>query len=141
MEPTMLCRYPVSACHGTNQQSETLRSGPWRCVNCKTVITTTKNGRLPAGFRATTAVAMSNVTIVGGTLANFAFNVGRRHPQGPGPLIDWDLILVMEPSTILGALAGGYINHVSGIGVHVLYVFVCVDWRSRTTARAYVGIP
>ena len=70
--------------------------------------------RLTAGFRTVTAVALSNVTIVGGTLTNFAFNVGRRHPLRPGPLIDWDLILVMEPSTILGALAGGYINHVRG---------------------------
>ncbi len=67
---------------------------------------------MTAGFRANSAVALSNVTIVGGTLTNFAFNVGRRHPLRPGPLVDWDLILVMEPSTILGALAGGYINHV-----------------------------
>ena len=57
------------------------------------------------------------MTIVGGTLTNFAFNVGRRHPLRPGPLIDWDLILVMEPSTILGALAGGYINHVRGMWI------------------------
>jgi hypothetical protein len=60
------------------------------------------------------AVALSNITIFGGALANAAFNVGRQHPLRPGPLIDWDLALVMEPSTILGALAGTYINHVSG---------------------------
>jgi uncharacterized membrane protein YfcA len=57
-------------------------------------------------------VALSNVTIVGGTLANLAFNVRRKHPLRAGPLIDWDLILVMEPSTILGALFGGYLNKV-----------------------------
>jgi hypothetical protein len=61
------------------------------------------------------AVALSNITIFGGALANAAFNVGARHPLKPGPLIDWDLALVMEPSTILGALAGTYINHVSGV--------------------------
>ena len=56
-------------------------------------------------------MALSNVTIVGGTLANLAFNVGRRHPAARRrPLIDWDLILLMEPSTILGALAGGYVH-------------------------------
>jgi uncharacterized membrane protein YfcA len=58
-------------------------------------------------------VALSNITIVGGTLANLAFNIGRRHPLRRGaPLIDWDLILVMEPATILGALLGGYVNKV-----------------------------
>ena len=57
-------------------------------------------------------MALSNLTIVGGALANFAFNVSRRHPGGDKPLIDWDLIMVMEPTTILGALLGSYINKV-----------------------------
>lgn len=36
------------------------------------------------------------------------------HPLHRGrPLIDWDLVMVMEPSTILGALVGGYINKAS----------------------------
>ena len=50
--------------------------------------------------------------IVGGALANFLFNALRRHPYGDKPLIDWDLIMVMEPTTILGALFGSYINKV-----------------------------
>ena len=58
-------------------------------------------------------MALSNLTIVGGAIANFAFNVHRRHPGGDKPLIDWDLIMVMEPTTILGALVGSYINKVS----------------------------
>lgn len=58
-------------------------------------------------------MALSNITVVGGTLTNTLFNIGRRHPFHPGPLIDWELILVMEPSTILGAVAGGFLNHVS----------------------------
>jgi len=60
-------------------------------------------------------VALSNLTIVGGALANFAFNVNRRHPSGDKPLIDWDLIMVMEPTTILGALLGSYINKVRNV--------------------------
>lgn len=39
-------------------------------------------------------------------------NIGRRHSIKRAPLIDWDLILVMEPSTILGAVIGGYLNKV-----------------------------
>lgn len=71
--------------------------------------------RCSPGFSTSGAVALSNITIVGGTLANLAFNVVRRHPLREGPLIDWDLIMVMEPSTILGALVGGYLNKVRGL--------------------------
>lgn len=67
------------------------------------------------GFQASAAVALSNVSILGGTLVNMFFNVQRRHPTWDAPLINWDLILVMEPSTIMGAIAGGTINHVSCI--------------------------
>jgi len=66
-----------------------------------------------AGFPAKYAVALSNFTIVGGAVANLFFNINRRHSFKPKPLIDWDLILVMEPSTILGAVIGGYLNKVT----------------------------
>ncbi len=69
---------------------------------------------LVAGFPAKYAVALSNFTIVGGAVANLFFNINRRHSFKPKPLIDWDLILVMEPSTILGAVIGGYLNKVNG---------------------------
>jgi uncharacterized membrane protein YfcA len=59
------------------------------------------------------AVALSNIAIVGGAIVNFAFNVRKRHAYFKRPLIDWDLILVMEPATILGALIGGYFNKAS----------------------------
>lgn len=49
---------------------------------------------------------------MGGAIANFALNIHRRHPQLNQPLIDWDLIMVMEPTTILGALLGSYLNKV-----------------------------
>jgi hypothetical protein len=47
------------------------------------------------GFNSSQAVALSNVTIVGGAMANFIINVQRRHPLvSTAPLIDWALILV-----------------------------------------------
>jgi hypothetical protein len=42
-----------------------------------------------AAFRPNNAVALSNVAIVGGAVANFAFNWRRRHPSGTRSLIDW----------------------------------------------------
>lgn len=65
-----------------------------------------------AGFAPSQAVALSNITILGGALSNFMFNSRRRHPSLNRPLIDWDLTLVMEPTTMLGALLGGYLNKV-----------------------------
>lgn len=43
------------------------------------------------------AVAMSNVTIVGGALGNLLLNIGRRHPLRPGPLIDWVRVVMGLP--------------------------------------------
>jgi uncharacterized membrane protein YfcA len=36
----------------------------------------------------------------------------RRHPFAERPIVDWDMVLIMEPMTILGALAGGTLNKV-----------------------------
>ena len=64
-------------------------------------------------FSARQAVALSNVTILGGSLANFIFNVGKMRVNEKNeavPLIDWNLILVMEPTTIAGAILGTYLT-------------------------------
>lgn len=34
----------------------------------------------------------------------------RRHPLADRPLIYWDMIMVMEPMTIVGAVLGGFLN-------------------------------
>jgi uncharacterized membrane protein YfcA len=53
---------------------------------------------------------LSNITVFGGAISNFILNVKKRHPLADRPLIDWDLILVMEPLTIAGALLGAFLN-------------------------------
>jgi Sulfite exporter TauE/SafE len=64
-------------------------------------------------FHPKLAIPLSNITIFGGALTNMALNVSKRHPAADRPLVDWDLILVMEPLTIGGALVGSFINKVS----------------------------
>lgn len=67
-------------------------------------------------FQTSSAVALSNITIVGSTFVNLAINLFRYHPiRTSNSLINWNLILIMEPSTILGAVLGGYINKVRTI--------------------------
>ncbi len=54
-----------------------------------------------------------------GGLANFVLNAPRRRGNGgaaAAPLIDWDLVMIMEPTTLVGALAGSYLNKASGGG-------------------------
>jgi uncharacterized membrane protein YfcA len=56
------------------------------------------------------AVPLSNITVLGGAVANFILNVSKRHPQADRPLISWDLVLIMEPLTVAGALMGAFAN-------------------------------
>lgn len=56
------------------------------------------------GWAPRHAVALSNLTILGGALASFAVNVHRRHPRARDrPLIDWTLILVRGRCSRRGA--------------------------------------
>eukprot|EP00493_Phyllostaurus_siculus_P022235 UN22567 len=65
------------------------------------------------GFAPQYAIPLSNATILGSSIANLLFNARKRHPEADRPLIDWDIMLVMEPVTIAGALVGSFINVLS----------------------------
>lgn len=67
---------------------------------------------LVMGFSPKHAIPLSNVTVFGGAIANTISNVKKRHPNANRPLVDWDLILIMEPLTIAGALIGAFLNKV-----------------------------
>lgn len=64
------------------------------------------------GFGPKHAIPLSNVTVFGGAVANTILNTRKRHPFADRPLVDWDLILVMEPLTIAGALIGAVLNKI-----------------------------
>lgn len=63
-------------------------------------------------FHTKFAVPLSNCTILGGAIANMFFNLFKRNPIADRPLIAWDIILIMEPLTMCGALIGSFINKV-----------------------------
>jgi len=67
---------------------------------------------LVMGFSPKHAIPLSNITVFGGAVANTILNAPKRHPLADRPLVDWDLILVMEPLTIGGALLGALLNKV-----------------------------
>ena len=65
---------------------------------------------LVLSFTPKHAIPLSNVTVFGGALANLMLNYTKRHPDANRPLIDWNLILIMEPLTLSGALMGANLN-------------------------------
>lgn len=63
-------------------------------------------------FPPKVAIPLSCVTGLGvNTLGNI-MNRKKRHPLGNRPIIDWDLVLVMEPVILLGAIIGTYLNKI-----------------------------
>eukprot|EP01062_Namystynia_karyoxenos_P023444 TRINITY_DN1905_c0_g1_i1.p1 TRINITY_DN1905_c0_g1~~TRINITY_DN1905_c0_g1_i1.p1 ORF type:complete len:576 (+),score=180.82 TRINITY_DN1905_c0_g1_i1:71-1729(+) len=99
------------------------------------------------GFVDKHAIPLSNITIFGGSIANCWLNWPHRHPwlthPPPGkhrvdrPLIDFDLVLAMEPLTIAGAILGSLLNKVlPSLVVTVMLVLVLgfTAWKTLTKA-------
>ncbi|CAE7546737.1 unnamed protein product [Symbiodinium natans] len=58
-------------------------------------------------FRPKHAVALSNFTILGGAFANTALNAPKSDENGRA-LINWDIIVMMEPATLAGTVLGSF---------------------------------
>mmetsp|Transcript_9936 Transcript_9936/g.17645 ORF Transcript_9936/g.17645 Transcript_9936/m.17645 type:complete len:420 (-) Transcript_9936:18-1277(-) len=90
------------------------------------------------GFSPKYAIPLSNITVFGGALANTILNVEKKHPIANRPLIDWDLILVMEPLTIAGALVGTLIHKVLPEIILLVMLVVLLSFTAYTTLRKAV---
>jgi uncharacterized membrane protein YfcA len=88
---------------------------------------------LVMGFSPKHAIPLSNITVFGGAMANTVLNVRKRHPLADRPLVDWDLILVMEPLTIAGALIGAFLNKLLPEGLLVISLVALLSFTSYTT--------
>eukprot|EP00980_Cylindrotheca_fusiformis_P009695 scaffold2142_cov190-Cylindrotheca_fusiformis.AAC.4 len=81
------------------------------------------------------AIPLSNITIFGGAIANMILNVQKRHPLADRPLVDWDLILVMEPLTIAGALVGAFLNNIIPEIVLALMLVALLSFTAYNTLK------
>lgn len=88
---------------------------------------------LVMGFSPKYAIPLSNVTILGGSIMNMVMNVSKRHPSADRPLVDWDLILIMEPLTIGGALAGSFLNKILPEWLLVVSLVILLGYTAQTT--------
>ena len=85
------------------------------------------------GFSAKHAIPLSNITVFGGAVANTILNARKRHPLADRPLVDWDLILVMEPLTIAGALIGAFLNKVLPETILMVLLVVLLSFTAYTS--------
>ncbi|CAM6127273.1 unnamed protein product [Calypogeia fissa] len=62
-------------------------------------------------FDAKTSAALSNFMILGGSLANLYINLQQHHPTLPHkPLIDFDVVMLLQPNLLLGISTGVILN-------------------------------
>merc|ERR1719453_2258578 len=83
-------------------------------------------------FRPKHAIALSNFCILGGSIANTIFNVQKTLPDGRS-LIDWDIIVMMEPSTIAGAVLGSFASKFLPdfvLTICLVIVLALLSWRT-----------
>ena len=53
---------------------------------------------------------LSNVAVLRGGIANMILNLRKRYPIADCLLINWDFMLIIEPSTMAGALISAKLN-------------------------------
>ena len=90
---------------------------------------------LVMGFSPKHAIPLSNITVFGGAIANTYLNSRKRHPHADRPLVDWDLILVMEPLTIAGALLGAFLNKLLPETFLVVMLVLLLSFTANNTLK------
>ncbi|KAG7389570.1 hypothetical protein PHYPSEUDO_010215 [Phytophthora pseudosyringae] len=89
------------------------------------------------GLSAKTAIPLSSITILGGAFGNFFLNLRRTRDNSPKSLIDWDVILAMQPLLLLGASCGTFLNPILPTWLlSVLLVLVLSLTGTRTLQKA-----
>ncbi len=88
---------------------------------------------LVSGFDLKSAVALSNITMFGGAISNVALAARRRHPHQDKPLIDWSLIMIMEPPVIAGAVVGSIVNRLLPTLVIMICMVLTLSYLAKRT--------
>jgi len=87
------------------------------------------------GFSPKFAIPLSNCTILGSSISNLVLNVNKRHPFADRPCIDWDMMLMMEPLTIAGALLGTFINVLSPAWLITIFLVILLVGTAISTLK------
>ena len=87
------------------------------------------------GFLPKHAIPLSNVTVLGGAVASTLRNIRKRHPTADRPLIDWDIIVAMEPPTVAGALIGSNLNKILPEAVIAVMLALLLSFTAYITLK------
>ena len=90
---------------------------------------------LVMGFSPKHTIPLSNITVFGGAMANTFLNTKKRHPLADRPLVNWDLILIMEPLTIAGALIGAFLNKLLPEELLVVLLVALLSFTAYNTLK------
>lgn len=85
------------------------------------------------GLPIQVAIPIGAVTVLGGALASTSFNWTRRHPLADRVLIDWDLVLVMEPLTLVGTLLGTLFHRLVSEKILVVMLVLLLSMTAHST--------
>ena len=85
------------------------------------------------GFQPKYAIPLSNFCIVGSSITQIILNLFKRHPIADRPLVDWDLVLVMEPLTLAGAVVGAFVSIILPDWMLVLSLALLLAFTTWTT--------
>ncbi len=81
------------------------------------------------------AIPLSCITGLGVTTLGTFLNMQKRHPLSDRPLIDWDLVLIMEPLVLFGAIAGTYFNKILNQRVLVVLLVLLLSIIAHNTLK------
>lgn len=86
---------------------------------------------LVMNFNAKSAIPLAAATVLGGSIANTMLNSVKRHPNANRPLIDWDMVLMMEPMAIAGAIIGAFLNKLLPQTVIIVLLVLLLGYTSK----------
>ncbi|GAB5037373.1 Hypothetical protein NocV09_07500060 [Nannochloropsis oceanica] len=82
------------------------------------------------------AIPLSNVTILGGALANTWHSLSQSHPQANRQLVDWNMVLMIGPTAIVSAVAGTSLNKIlPEVVIYLLLVAVLAALATRVLQK------
>ena len=88
------------------------------------------------GFSRQDAIPLASITVLGGAIANNLLYVRKVHPDHPDrPAIDWDLMLLLQPMTIAGALIGVDLNKVLPEILLLVHMLTLLTITARETTK------
>merc|ERR1740124_2153840 len=87
------------------------------------------------GFPPKVAIPLSCITSLGISLVSTITNAPKRHPLTDRPMIDWDLILIMQPLTLFGAIAGTYPNKILAEKVLITLLVLLLSIIAHNTLK------